>query len=43
MGHLTSHGCAKKDRITLDFVSCDPAIPGTATRRDPTNQIKVLK
>ena len=43
MGQITSCGCARNDRITLDFVSCDPIIPGTATRRDSTHQIKLLK
>ena len=35
MGRITSSGCARNDRITLDFVLCDPIVPGAATRRDP--------
>ena len=27
----------------LDFVLCDPIVPGAATRWDPTHQIKLLK
>ena len=38
-----SRGCARNDRITLDIVSCDTIVPGAATRRDPTHQIKLLK
>ena len=26
-----------------NFVSCDPVVPGAATRRDPTHQIKLLR
>ena len=26
-------GCARNDRITRDFVSCDPVVPGAATHR----------
>ena len=37
MGRLTSRGCARNDRITFDFISCDPVVPGTATRRDSTH------
>ena len=33
MGQITSRGCARNDRITLDFVSCDPVVPGAPTRR----------
>ena len=28
--------------VYKDFVSCDPVVPGAATRRDPTHQIKLL-
>ena len=29
--------------ITGDKVECDLVVPGAATRRDPTHQIKLLK
>ena len=31
------------DQITRDEVECDPVVPGAATRRDPSHQIKLLK
>ena len=43
MGQITSSGCARNDRITQDEDECDPVVPGAATRRDPTNQMKYLK
>ena len=39
MGRITSRGCARNDRIILDFVSCDPVVPGAPTRRDPTHRL----
>ena len=42
MGRITSRGCARNYWITLDFVSCDPIVPGTANHRDRTHQIKLL-
>ena len=43
MGRITSSDCARNDRIMRDEVERDPAVPGAATRRDPTHQIKLLK
>ena len=37
MGGIMSSGCARNYRITRDDVECDPVVPGTATRRDPTH------
>ena len=43
MGQITSHGCARNNWITLDFVSCGPIIPGAATQCDQTCQVKFTK
>ena len=43
MGRIMSSGCPRNHRITIDEVECDPVVPGAATRRDPTHQIKLLK
>ena len=43
MCQITSSGCARNDRITKDEIECDPVVLSTATRRDPTYQIKLLK
>ena len=40
MGQITLSGCARNDRITREEVEYDPVVPGAATRRDPTHQIK---
>ena len=42
LGQIKSHGCARIDRIRLDFVSSDPVYPDAATQRDPV-KIKLLK
>ena len=42
-GETQSRGCARNYWITLDFVLCDPIVPGAATRRDQIHQIKLLK
>ena len=36
MGRITSRGCGRNVRITLDFVSCGLNFPSAA---DPTDQV----